>query len=446
MSSTTMTAPAATARPAPSLSDLAAATPDSRDRFVDLLRGVSILVVALGHWLLAVVTVGPDGAITGGNALTDVPALRGATWVFQVMPLFFLVGGYANAVSWRSAQAKGTAYGTWLAGRVQRLVGPTTVFVAVWTVLAALLAVTGAAPAGAVALAAQLVAVPLWFLAVYVIVVAVAPTMLALHERFGLAVPLTLALAAAGVDALHRAGVPVVGWANFPIVWLVPQQLGFAWADGRLTRVRTSAWLAAGLGLTGLLLLTTVGPYPVSMVGVPGAASTNNSPPTVALVALTVLQLGLALLVRPAANRWLARPRVWTAVIAINARAMTVFLWHLTALVAVAAVVVPTGVFGDHAAGTAGWWLTRPLWLAVLVVALAPLVVAFGRFERLGSRPAPTTPVRAAVGVLALTAAFGLLATHGFRPTGGPAGLPVAAIGALALAHLAIPVRGAGAR
>lgn len=442
--SSTLARPTSTPSPAapsaaPRLSALAAATPDDRDRFVDLLRGLSILVVALGHWLLAVVVVGPDGRLVGGNALADVPALHRLTWLFQVMPLFFLVGGYANAVSWRSARSRGTAYGTWLSGRVRRLVGPTTLFVGVWSVLAAAATVTGAG--AALAPAARLVAVPLWFLAVYVLVVAVAPAMLSLHDRVGIAVPVVLALAAAGVDVLHRADVPLVGWANFAFVWLVPQQLGFAWADGRLTASRWTAGVLAVAGLGGLLVLTTVGPYPVSMVGVPGAASSNNSPPTVALVALTVLQLGLALLVRRSASRWLARPRVWTAVVALNARAMTIFLWHLSALVVVAVTLVPSGLFGTAAVGSAGWWATRPLWLAVLVVAMVPFVALLGRAERLGTRPSVVPPARAAVGVAALTAAFALLATSGFLVPERPLGLPVAALTALVVAQVAFGAR-----
>jgi fucose 4-O-acetylase-like acetyltransferase len=358
--------PAATS---PTVRELVAATPADRDRVVDLLRGLSILVVAVGHWLLAVVTLGPDGQLTGGNALAEVPLLQRATWLFQVMPLFFLVGGYANAVSWRSTRRRGTTYADWLAARVRRLVGPTTVFVGAWSLLALLLGGAGVAADG-LSVAARLVAVPLWFLAVYVVVIAVAPAMLWLHARAGLAVPVVLVAAAATVDALHRGGTPAVGWLNFALVWLTPQQLGFAWADGRLTsRRRTAGTLVAG-GLAALVLLTTVGPYPVSMVGVPGATASNNSPPTVALVALTVLQLGLVLLLRPAANRWLSRPRVWAAVVVVNARAMTVFLWHLTALVVVAAAVVPTGLFGDAVPGTptggcdarCGWPCWRSPW------------------------------------------------------------------------------------
>ena len=71
----------------------AAATPATRDRWVDALRAGSLLVVVLGHWLMVVLT--SDGEIT--NALTVVPALQPLTWLLQVMPLFFLVGGVAHS-------------------------------------------------------------------------------------------------------------------------------------------------------------------------------------------------------------------------------------------------------------------------------------------------------------------------------------------------------------
>ncbi|HEV3398308.1 MAG TPA: hypothetical protein VG693_03365, partial [Actinomycetes bacterium] len=57
---------------------VAAATPAGRDRFADLLRVVSIVVVVAGHWLMAVV-VWRDGRVEGGNALALVPGLWLAT-------------------------------------------------------------------------------------------------------------------------------------------------------------------------------------------------------------------------------------------------------------------------------------------------------------------------------------------------------------------------------
>ena len=79
-------------------SQMAAQTPQERNRYVDFLRSVSILVVIVGHWLIATAWV-VDGEIDVGHLLADRPQLHWVTWLFQVMPIFFIVGGYANAVS-----------------------------------------------------------------------------------------------------------------------------------------------------------------------------------------------------------------------------------------------------------------------------------------------------------------------------------------------------------
>jgi hypothetical protein len=87
------------------------------------------------------------------KALATVPLMRDLTWLFQVMPLFFIVGGYANAISWRSAGRRGESYATWLQTRLVRLVRPTAVFFAVWVGLlaAVVIGVPDAARAAALA-------------------------------------------------------------------------------------------------------------------------------------------------------------------------------------------------------------------------------------------------------------------------------------------------------
>ena len=77
--------------------DLAAATPATRNRVVDLLRAAAIVVVVLGHWLMAAVVV-RGGELVPGHLLGLATWTHPLTWVFQVMPVFFLVGGYANAL------------------------------------------------------------------------------------------------------------------------------------------------------------------------------------------------------------------------------------------------------------------------------------------------------------------------------------------------------------
>ena len=53
-------------------------------------------------------------------------------------------------------------------------------------------------------------------------------------------------------------------------------------------------------------MLTNLGVYPRSMVSLAGEDS-NILPTTPCIAALAVFQLGVALLLRPAAQRWLAR-------------------------------------------------------------------------------------------------------------------------------------------
>src|SRR5210317_1931983 len=112
---------------------LAAQTPPERNRYVDFLRAVSILVVIVGHWLIATAWV-VDGEMRAGHLLADRPDLHWLTWMFQVMPIFFIVGGYSNAVSLESAQRRGVDYAGWLAARLHRLVMPVLALLLTWAV------------------------------------------------------------------------------------------------------------------------------------------------------------------------------------------------------------------------------------------------------------------------------------------------------------------------
>jgi hypothetical protein len=387
---------------------LDAATPATRDRYVDLLRVTSLGVVILGHWLMAVVLIGPDGGVTATNLLAVVPELQPLTWLLQVMPVFFLVGGFSHAVALASQRRRAGSYADFVRSRAGRLLRPTAVFVAAWLLLALLLEVTGQHE-GVLRAASRTVAQPLWFVGVYLGVVALAPPMAALHRRLGRrawAVPVALAAGAAGVDALRfTAGVQYIGYLNVALVWLAVHQAGVLYADGTLARGgRRLAYALAGGGLAGAYALTVLGPYPVSMVGLPGEPVSNMSPPTLAMVAHATWLTGLVLLLRGAVTRWLRRPRVWATVVAANGLAMTAFLWHLTAMFAAIAATVAAGI-ALPAAGSAGWWLLRPVWVAALALLTAALVAAFRRADR--PRPARTRPAVRARRRRALVAAAG---------------------------------------
>ncbi|MEX0706149.1 MAG: hypothetical protein WD041_05970, partial [Nitriliruptoraceae bacterium] len=170
---------------------------------------------------------------------------------------------------------------------------------------------------------------------------------------------------------------------------------------------------------------------PISMVGVDGATRSNNSPPSVALLALAVGQVGIALALRRRCERLLARPRVWAMVAMTGAFTMTVYLWHQTAMIVVAAALVPTGIWPPRENVDLTWWLTRPLWWLACAVVLAGLVALFGRYEHAGTTRSRPSAIRAAVGVSLATIGLGLLVFGGLHRPGTLTGVPWAPLGML---------------
>ena len=368
--------------------ELADSTPASRERYVDLLRALAIAAVVLGHWLISVVGYDEHGRLTGHSALPALPWAFPITWIVQVMPIFFIVGGYANAASLASHRRRGGRAITWLQDRTGRLVRPTT---ALMVVLAtgALVAQLVRAESGFARFVVWVASIPLWFLSAYLLVIAAAPLMYRLHQRFGARVLVVLVVLVALGDVARLQGQGHFGLGNFIFGWLAIHQIGFAWRDGQL-RFRPSSWVPLLFGgLTALVLLTMVGPYPVTMIDVPGQRLLNASPPSLALLATTAFQLGLVVLLRDPAERWLHRARPWRAVVAVNAVVLTIFLWHMSAVVLLVGLLYGLGLLPTPAVATAGWWLWRLPWLLMLTVVLAVLVAVFGRLE---TRPRPPTP------------------------------------------------------
>ncbi len=394
--------------------NMAEQTPDERNRYVDCLRALSICAVVLGHWLVAAPYV-QDGAVVGAHLLGVSPWSQWLTWGFQVMPIFFLVGGYSNGVSWRSTLERGGTYAAWFVSRLQRLINPALPLFLAWVAFAGFAKSFGVS-APVIKLASQLALVPVWFLAVYLLVVAVVPLSWQLWQRFGMASIYMLFALAVAVDVCTlRFGIESLSYLNFLFVWVAMHQLGYAWFDERINKPTSSALLAVG-GLAALIGLVRYGPYPIAMIGVPGADISNSMPPTIALLALGITQTGICLLLEPWARRVLTNLNAWTTVVLMNGMIMTVYLWHLTAFIVVIALAYTTGVGLDTLPASGEWWAWRPLWLALYVVALLPFIMIFVRFERAGGLPIPEQLpawrlVAAALLVcagLALTAAGGI--------------------------------------
>ncbi|MFM8973011.1 MAG: acyltransferase family protein, partial [Actinomycetota bacterium] len=356
----------------------AAATPPDRDRVVDLVRSASLAVVVLGHILMAVV-VWDDGTPRIRNLLDLVPALRFLTWVLQVMPLFFAAGAVANRSSWLAAEGRGEPWRVWCWMRLRRLVRPVVPYLAVWIPLLLLLQVLlPDAAAGLARLSTQL----LWFLGVYVVVVALTPLEVRL-ARGGWRSVVGLLAVTALVDLGRFHIFEGIDLLNFVVVWVLAAVVGLVVRDRSGSGVALLG-VAAGAFAANLVLIR-FGPYPLSMVGLPGERISNMAPPTLVLAFHAVALIAVVGAARPVLVRVAARVRVWQAVCAVGGVAMTLYLWHLTALVLVTVAEHQLGLDRPTTIGP-GFWLAT---IAHLIVLLAAVVVMVTIAAPLEFRPLP---------------------------------------------------------
>jgi peptidoglycan/LPS O-acetylase OafA/YrhL len=348
-----------------------------RDRFIDFVRAFSLLVVVVWHWVFTILIWRDDGP----HATSPIGFFDGlflATWLLQVMPLFFFVGGFAHRAAWLSASRKGVRIWSFVGRRVTELAIPALALVAVWGALG--IAVIWVFDAAWMGRAVLLVISPLWFLAVYLLLILLLPLTLRLHDRFDVLVPVFLVGLAGLVDVLRfRYEVSHIAWANMVLVWGLCHQLGFFYRR-MVDAGRRVHWAFAWGGLFALIGLVATGFYPGSMVGVPGDEFSNMAPPTLPIVALVFFQAGAALLLRPWVLERLEMSERWAAAsVTMNRFALPLYLFHSTGL------AVSRGLWHWVRGGQEQrdpdlvWWLTRPFaFLGALVLTL-PVIYLFGR-------------------------------------------------------------------
>jgi hypothetical protein len=422
-------------------------TPPTRNRVIDFWRAVAIGVVVYGHWLAASIWLKPDESVELLNSLEWVPYAAWVTWIVQVMPIFFLVGGYANARALRRVESGDERRRDWITTRIRRLFTPVIPLLLVWTVL--IVVMRPFVPAEIVHAGAMAATVPLWFMAVYIVLTASAPWTHRAWKQYGWWSVIALAGTAVAVDLIRfRFDVDWIGWTNFLFVWAAIHQVGFWWASrdasGRSIPVRR-AWALSAAALAVLILVTWIGWYPVAMVGVPGTGLTNMTPPTAALILLGLIQAGVIWGTLPRVTLLTERVGVWHVVVAVSGVIMTVYLWHLTAMVLVAAAGLFTfgGVAFEIEPGTTVWWVTRPLWLATLTLVTAGLVAVFARFEwRINPAPAPRSRKYVLGGVLLTAGSAAAVAYFGLASDSATINwfIPISAVVGAALIG-AFPVR-----
>ncbi|MGB7979170.1 MAG: acyltransferase, partial [Candidatus Nanopelagicales bacterium] len=380
--------------PAPPVARAVAATPADRDRVLDLMRAAALAVVVLGHATMGLVGWRPDGPVVN-NTLSVYPWAPWATWALQIMPLFFVAGGAVNARSWRTGR---DTYAPWLWRRVARLLRPVWVYLLIMAPASALISAVAPAnwSAPLLGLATQL----LWFIGVYVVVCALTPLAVRAHRANPLLGPVALLAGVLAVD-IARLGLglpPALGLLNFVLVWAFAAQLGQVLDDGLLRGVR--GLLAATGAVAANLALTGAGPYPTSMVGLPGETFSNMAPPSLVLALHALALAGAVGAIAPALARLADRPRAWTATTAVNLTAMTLYLWHLPVLISMVAIAHLLGldrpvtwVAADQAVPGPGFWLWTIPYFVVFLAGVAGVVRLLWPVEQ-GRLPGWDRPAR----------------------------------------------------
>jgi hypothetical protein len=394
-------------RPFPSRDELDARTPVDRDRAIDVIRITALIGVVIGHTVMAISVI-RGGVLIWDNLLTTSTAFQALTWIFQIMPLFFFAGAAACVTSWRT----GANWGNWLLNRCARLFRPVFYYLAFWAVtLAALYPLLPQHVYEPVAgISIQL----LWFLGVYVLVLAAMPALYRITTGARLAAGVIGIYAmVAVIDAvrLHWSAAAPIGYLNLA-AWLIPGMFGVAYRRQLITG-RSALAIAVAMFAVDVALLQW-GPYELSLVGIEGQRLANMSPPSLLLAGHAIVLSALAIAAAPAINRWAQRPRVWWFTAIGNSGAMTLYLWHMPALLGVHLLF---DMFGHPR------FPGQPDFLAVtfeqLFIMLGVVAVLFGALRPLENNPLPgwdgvpaITSVRrgTAVGMLLCVAGAAILA------------------------------------
>lgn len=379
-----------------------------RDHAIDLVRALCVVAVVVLHSLMVGVTLDADGPVfanAGDSGWWLVPV----SWVLQVMPLFFVIGGFSAYTAYRRMQARGLSGTAFATARLVRLLLPAAAVIAAAGVGLAALTLAGV-PTDLIETAGYRFGQPLWFLAVFLLCQALVPVLARAHRAAPFITICALAAAAVIVDIARAVtGVDAVGFLNLAFVWLTMQQLGFLLADGRVDALSRQTRIR--IGATALAILATsfaTGVHSPDLIE-------NINPPTTALILVGIVHTAAFTLLREPLSA-LASGRLSRFTSFVSERAMTIYLWHMSVLLVLAgmsALLASVDILDLPAPASSSWWLSRPLWLVLALGITALISIPLSRIETIRAPRVAIGSARVTAATLIGAAAIGMLLVRG---------------------------------
>jgi hypothetical protein len=290
--------------------------------------------------------------------------------------------------------------------------------VAFWTLLPIIAVSVGLLSSDVARVGGEEVALPLWFLAVYLVAVSCVPAIHALHRRLGAWALVALAAAAFVIDNLRFGlDVPNVGALNYLLVWGAVLELGFLWADGTLRR-RWLQWAMASGGLATVGILVGFFDFPVSMIDLTHGSRTNCSRHR-SRCSRWRCGSGRDAPFEDAGNRWLQGRRGVAERDRPQLDGRDLLPVEHERGRAAAVLLFPTGIAPQPEPLSTAWWLLRPAWWLACAICIVPFMLAF----RWAERPVPVAPsslrrrlalTLAVTGTAAAAVGLGMLAANAF--------------------------------
>jgi hypothetical protein len=228
--------------------------------------------------------------------------------------------------------------------------------------------------------AVKLVVSPLWFLARYLMLIALLPVALWLHRRCGVLVLIWLAGAAMCVDILRfKQDLQLLAWLNMVLVW------GWRTRPASSTREVVDAARQFDWALLWAACSDSWGWSRRASTPPRWSAYRATGSPTAPPIrdrGAALFQISTVELLRPTMERLLTRPRWRTANRTVNRFALPLFLFHSTGM-AIALVLfrlLRLSSVGERPTDLSwSWWLMRPLALIGPLLFTLPVIALFGR-------------------------------------------------------------------